>query len=263
MSILKRLAWVGGGLFSLTAFAADVPLPPLQQLAQQTKILPPSTVNTNSHPAWHSTISAGFSLARGNTETMLVNANLYTERKSAINEWMLGAGGAYGDDHSVKSYESLNGFGQFNHFFTRRLYGYVRLDALHDGIKDIKYRATLSTGFGYYLLQRTNTTFALETGPSFVTERQGDQDQNYAAWRVAERYEYKFNSRARIWHSAEFIPEVDQTDNYVINAELGVESAIAKDLALRVYLLDNFVNQPTPGYKHNDIRIVSGISYKF
>lgn len=251
-------------LAAANAAAADVPVVPLQQIWLQAKDLTPvPPVATTNRPVWLSSISLGFTMTRGNSDTLLLTAKLQTERKSSINEWYLGLGGAYGEDNSVKNYETLSGYIQFNHFFTRRLYGFGRVDGLHDGIKDIRYRFTASTGLGYYLVQRTNVTFAVETGPSFVTERQGEDDQNYVAWRLADRFEYKFHSTARIWQKAEIIPQINQMDNFIINAEFGVESAIAKDLALQVYVQDNYVNLPAPTYKHNDVRIVSGISYKF
>ncbi len=248
---------------ALTTLAADTPLQPLQELASRTQNLLTDPLPATNRPVWLSSITLGFTMTRGNSDTLLVSGKFRTERKSSINEWLLGADGAYGEDHSVRNYETLHGFGQFNHFFTTRFYGFGRVDALHDGIKDIKYRVTVSPGVGYYLCKETNMTFAVETGPSFITERQGNDDQNYAAWRFAERFDRKLNSRARIWHSAEFIPELDQTDNFIINTDLGIESPLARDLALQVYLQDNYVNQPATTYKHNDLRIVSGISYKF
>lgn len=249
-------------LAGLNAMAADVPLQPLQRLSLQA-LAPPPLAPTTNHAVWLSSISLGFTMTRGNSDTLLLTAKIQAERKSAANEWLLGLGGAYGEDHSVRNYETLSGFIQFNHFFTKRLYGFGRGDGLHDGIKDIRYRFTASTGLGYYLVQRTNLTFAVETGPSYVAERQGQDNQNYAAWRGAERFEYKLNPIARIWEKAEIIPQIDQTDNFIVNAEVGVESAIAKNLALQVLVQDNYVNLPAQTYKHNDVRIVSGIVYKF
>ncbi len=259
LSAFILVVWAGAKVA-----AADVPLQPLQELSLQAKDLTPAPpVAMTNPPVWLSSIAFGFTMTRGNSDTLLLTAKLQTERKSPYNEWMLGGSGAYGEDNSVRNYETLNGYIQFNHFFTKRLYGFGRADGLHDGIKDIQYRFTTSTGLGYYFVQRTNTTFAVETGPSLVTERQGEVDQNYAAWRLADRFEYKFNSTARIWQKAEIIPQIDQFDNFIVNAEIGIESAIAKDLSLQVYVQDNYVNLPAPTYKHNDVRIVSGISYKF
>lgn len=205
----------------------------------------------------------GFIMTQGNSDTLLVTGKLLTKRKSNFNEWLLGADGAYGENDSVKNRETLHGFAQFNHFFNSRLYVFGRVDGLHDGIKDIKYRFTSSTGLGYFLVQRTNTSFVVEAGPSLVSEQQGDQIETYFAARLAERFDYRLNPAARVWQSAEFIPQVDQTSNFILNVEVGIETVITKELSLQVVFQDNFVNQPASTYKNNDIRLVSGLSYKF
>jgi putative salt-induced outer membrane protein YdiY len=264
-----RILLIGSAVLGLACFAgwhatgAEVPLQPLQKLSLLSTGLLPDPASMTNRPTWTSSVSLGFSMTRGNSDTLLAMAKLQTQRRSELNEWLLGANGAYGEDNSEKNRETLHGFGQFNHFFTSRLYDFGRVDGLHDGIKDINYRFTASVGLGYFLVQQTNLSFAVEAGPSLVSERQGEEDQTYAAVRLAERFEYKLNATARIWHTAELIPQVDQTDNFIINAEVGIETAIAKDLALQVYVQDNYVNLPASTYKHNDVRLVSGISYKF
>ena len=257
--IFATLLW----LAIVQIVSAEVTLQPLQELASQTKNLLPDPTPVTNQPVWLSSITLGFTMTSGNSDTLLASGKFRTERKSLLNEWLLGADGAYGEAASVANNETLHGFAQFNHFFSLRFYAFGRVDALHDGIKDIKYRVTVSPGLGCYLLKATNQTFAVETGPSFVTEKQGNQVENYAAWRIAERYEYKLSPRARFWHSAELIPELDKTDNFIVNADLGIESALSKTLSLQVYVQDNYVNLPAPTYRHNDVRIVSGISYKF
>ena len=56
---------------------------------------------------------------------------------------------------------------------------------------------------------------------------------------------------------------MDNFNNYLMNAEVGIEAAIAKNLSLQAYIDDNFNNQPAAGLKKNDVKLVSGISYKF
>ncbi len=256
-------------LVSASLWAADVPVTPvppeqsLQQLAQQTKDLLALPVTVTNRPVWQQTLTLGLTMARGNQDSSLATGKFLAQRKSATNEFSLGLDGAYGENNTIKNYETLHGFGQANHFFTRHAFAFGRIDGLHDGIKDIDYRFTVSPGVGYYLLRQTNLSLAMETGPSLVTERQGSVDETYAAWRVAERFEYKLNATTRLWQGAEFIPQVDKPENYIVNADLGIEVAITKKMGLQIYLQDNFVSQPVAGYKNNDLRLVSGVSFKF
>ena len=214
-------------------------------------------------PAWNSSISAGLSLTRGNSQTMLFSADFLTEKKTPVNEYSLGAAIAYGTQNSADTINNYKGFAQWNHLFSDRFFGYVRTDALRDIISDIDYRLSIGPGAGYYLIKATNTTLAVEGGVDAEFQNLGGHDQQFATLRIAERFEHKFTERARVWQRVEFLPQVDKFDNYVVNFEIGVEAAISKSFSLKTYLDDTYANQPAAGRLKNDAKIVAGVSYKF
>jgi putative salt-induced outer membrane protein YdiY len=227
----------------------------------------PATTNaivlTNRVP-WESSLGIGFTLTRGNSDTLLATASMQTRRKTPEDEISLGMDGAYGENNSVQNVNSAHGFAQYNHLFNHRLFGYLRADALRDGIADLQYRITLSPGAGFFLIRRTNMSLAGEFGPAMVFERLGNQDNNYVTARLAERFEYKFTDYdARFWQSVVFLPQVDKFNNYVFSAEVGLEAAVTKKISLQGYLVDNFVNIPAADRQQNDLRIISGLRYKF
>ena len=221
-----------------------------------------ATVATNK-PAWESRISAGLSLTKGNSDTLLTTAAFKTRMKTPANEFMFGVDGAYGESDSVKNNETLHGVSQYNHLFSDRFYAFLNVEGLHDGIADLQYRFTFSPGAGYYLVKTTNTTFAGEFGPGLITQRLGGVDTTYATLRLAERFEHKLNDGARIWEKAEILPQANKMQNFLVNAEVGAEAALTKTFSLRVTVQDNFVNQPAPDRKKNDVRVISGVVYKF
>jgi putative salt-induced outer membrane protein YdiY len=212
---------------------------------------------------WDTSLAAGLTLTRGNSDTLLFTAGILSERKGPVNELTLGADGAYGKNDGVENVYTLHGFSQINHLFSDRFYGYLRVNALHDAIADLQYRITLGPGAGYYFVKETNTTFAVEAGSAIVFERLGTNDNTYATLRLAERFEHKFNDRVRVWESVEILPQVDDFNNYLVNAELGIESALSKKLSLQTYVVDNYNNEPAGGRQKNDVKIVSGLKYKF
>jgi len=241
--------------------SATVPLP--DSAAALAPVLPTIPTNIPAHPQWQSSLSLGLTVAKGNTDTELFNAKLASEKLTWHNEFTLGLEGSYGEQNTVKNVEMLHSYGQWNHLFTPRLFSYVRADGLHDGIADLDYRYILSSGAGYYLIKNTNTLLAAELGPGVVFERLGGIDNTYATLRVGERYEYKFNPRTRFWESVEVLPEVDKWQKYVVNAEIGVEAAITKTLSLKTFVQDNYENRPALGRGNNDVKLISGLSYKF
>jgi putative salt-induced outer membrane protein YdiY len=214
-------------------------------------------------PVWESSVSMGLSLTKGNSDTLLTTAAFKTSKKTKENEYMFGMDGSYGENDSIKNNETLHGVGQYNHLFSDRFYGYFNVEGLHDGIADLQYRITLGPGVGYYFLKETNTTLAGELGPGLITQRLGDVDTTYATLRLAEHFEHKLNNSARVWERVEFLPQVDKLRNFLVNAEVGAEASLTKTFSLRVTLQDNFINQPAPGYKSNDVKLISGLVYKF
>lgn len=214
-------------------------------------------------PRWNSTFTAGLTLTSGNSDTLTATALLGTEKKWDKNEAALGIDGAYGEQDDEKNVEILHGFGQYNRLFTERLFGLIRVDALHDAIADVEYRVTISPGLGYYFIKTSTNFLRGEIGPGVVFEKVGGETDTYLTMRVAERYEHQLTKTAKLWQFAEYLPEVSDWQNYVINAEIGIDVAISTKWSLRAYIQDTYDNKPAPGRKHNDVKVVAGTAYKF
>lgn len=229
-----------------------------------------TSVNTGSagltpetKPAWEHTVSAGVSLTRGNSQTALFTADFLAVKKTPVNEYSFGLGGAYGDTSGKDTVNNYKAFAQWNHLFNDRFYGYVRGEALRDVIEDLDYRITVGPGVGYYFIKEKMTTLAGEAGIAFTARELGHKSDTYATARIAERFEHKFSDHARIWQSAEFLPQVDDFDNFVFNFELGAEAALSKSLNLQAKLVDSYQNRPAAGRLKNDVAIIAGVNYKF
>ena len=214
-------------------------------------------------PGWEKSAALGFTLTRGNSKTLLFTGNIQATKKSAENEWNLGADATYGENEDVKNAENLRGYAQYNRLFTERFFGYLRLEAFHDDIADVDYRITLGPGVGYYFIKEKDISLRTEAGPAFVHEKQGGSSDNYVTLRLAERFDWKINERAKIWQGLELLPQVDDWDNFIINAEIGLETGITTQLSLRTYLQDTYDNEPAPDRQKNDLKFVTAIAYKF
>jgi putative salt-induced outer membrane protein YdiY len=223
----------------------------------------PVTGIITNRPRWEADTSLGLTLTRGNSDTLLAAATVNVHRNNLTNECILGLDGTYGENTGVENAEAVHGFGQYNHLFTGRVYGYVRADALHDGIADVVYRVAISPGVGYYFIKTKKTLLAGSIGPGMLVEKLDGERTDYMTLRLAERFEHKFDNHARIWNYVEFLPQVDKPDNYLINAEVGVETQITKQFSLRTVLQDSFAHIPAPGRKDNDLRLISGLACKF
>jgi len=222
-----------------------------------------SAPTTTEAPEWNTTAALGLSISSGNTENTLLNAVLLTSRKWEKNEVDLGLDASYGESDGVRNTANAHAFAQYNRLFTEKFYGLLRVDGTHDDISDVQYRFTVSPGVGYYVFKSTNSFLRFETGPGFVWERVAGVDDNYVTLRVAERYETQINDRVKLWQYIEWLPNVEDFMDGVINAELGVDSSLTKKLSLRAYVQDTYDSTPAPGLKHNDVKFIMALAYKF
>src|SRR5436190_6025430 len=124
-------------------------------------------------PKWETSAALGLTLTRGNSDTILFTGNVLDTKRSKVDEWTLGADASYGEDHDVKNNESLHGFAQWNHLFSDKFYGFLRIDGLHDAIADLKYRVTFSPGLGYYIIKDDARRLIAEASPTFSYVKQG------------------------------------------------------------------------------------------
>jgi putative salt-induced outer membrane protein len=220
-------------------------------------------------PKWESSAAAGLTLTRGNSDTLLGTLTFATAKKWDQNELGLGADGAYGQTKqngvNDTTAESLHAFAQYNRLFTEHWYGYGRIEGLHDGVAEIRYRLTLSPGVGYYFIKNKSTDLSAEAGPGLVVQRLGSTDSSYFTLRLGEKFHQALSDRARLWETLEFLPQVDDFNNYIVNFEVGVEADLSssKKLSLRAYLQDTYNNVPAKGRLKNDAKLVTAIAYKF
>lgn len=221
-------------------------------------------------PKWESSAGVGLTLTDGNSETVLFTADVKTQKIWDKNEIRLGADVAYGETENRLTYENeknqeiYRAFGQYNRLFpNERTYGYFKVDAMRDEIALVDYRFTFSPGLGHYLVKNETTSLSVEAGPGYVIERVDGDEDDYVSLRLGERFEHKFNDKVRMWQTAEIMPQVDDFDNYLVNAEIGVEASLTEKLSLRSTLSGTYDSQPAADREKEDIKLITSLVYKF
>jgi putative salt-induced outer membrane protein YdiY len=221
---------------------------------------------------WDSVATVGATLTRGNSKTFLASAMVGTKRTWTNDEALFGASAGYGEstatvngdkiDTTTDSY--VRGYGQWNHLFTPNIYGGLRVTGDHDDIAALTYRLTVGPLLGSYFIKQSNASLSGEVGPSYVREKYfGEEVKDYIALRIAERGERKFDSGAKIWESLEWLPKVQDLQNYLLNMEAGVSAPINKALSVSLILQDTYNSKPAAHKLENDMKLIAGLSYTF
>lgn len=241
-----------------------------------------TTVATNTvtlHPkvaapvknVWKSNVALGVTVARGNTDSTQASISGSTQKKWLENFMIIGADGLYGETKvpgapkEQESAETAHAYSQDNRVFGDNFYAYGRVDGFHDGIADIKYRVTLAPGIGYYFITNKVADLKGEIGPGYIREQVDGDTESFATLRVAELFHYAISPNAKAWETIEYLPQIDDFGNYLVNLEVGIEAKLTKGnkLSLRSVVQDSYNNNPAPDRLKNDLRIITSLVYNF
>ncbi|MBN1841534.1 MAG: DUF481 domain-containing protein [Deltaproteobacteria bacterium] len=69
---------------------------------------------------------------------------------------------------------------------------------------------------------------------------------DYLGGRAAARYEYAFTEKSKFSQSLEFLYDFDDSDNYNVNSETALISALSDYLSLKASYVIKYDHQPVP-----------------
>jgi len=214
---------------------------------------------------WESTVAAGLNITSGNSETMGLNVGISAEKSSDKNEIRLGMEGNYGestvdeiDDTTTQNAKALAVYKRkFEEFFL-----YSDNSLFHDKIAEIDSRLIIGLGGGRRVVESDSIKLDMELGLSYIYEDMADTSgDDYVSARVAARYDQDLSKSSKLWLSAEYMPNVEDIDDYLANGEAGIEAAINETLSLRVVLQDRYDSTVPDNLDRNDLSIVSSLVY--
>ncbi len=139
---------------------------------------------------------------------------------------------------------------------------YVNSSLFADEIADVDYRAIVGAGVAVDLYKSDTATFRLEAGVAPMWEKIAGESEYYTMGRVAEIAEYYFAGGAKVWESFEYMPAFDDSDKYLINAEVGIESPLNDLLSLLFTVKDRYNSLPGDGHEKNDVCASVGVRVK-
>jgi putative salt-induced outer membrane protein YdiY len=222
---------------------------------------------------WEASASLGVSVTRGNSETLAVNPELRAQRKWSSNEWLLRALNAYAENDEGVTERNGKAISQYNRLFTQRDYGYLNGEIGYDQMANVNYRAMVGPGAGHYFFKGAKFNCSIELGATWIAEEleiedeatgttESDPDDRIAI-RAAQKADVAIGASAKAWESVEYLPQVDDFDVYLLNAEVGIEAAVSGNLSLKVVAQNRYNSDPAPDTEENDTALKASLVYKF
>ena len=221
---------------------------------------------------WNSSFDLGATITRGNSDSSLVTVGFLTSKLGDTDEYLANLSYTFGDTNGVTDTDELLAGAAWNRLLSDTFYAGLRLDFRRDEIADIDYRINLTALVGNYFIKNETTYLAIEAGIGYSWEKVGgitsggtlgSLSDDYAHAYVGDRFEHKFNDKTRIYQILAATAPLKDFHDFSLVAEAGLETFLSDTLALKISVQDKYEEKPAVGRKRNDVRLVTGISYKF
>ena len=119
-------------------------------------------------------------------------------------------------------------------------------------------------GLGYLLIDRPMHRLTTELGSQFVQQwNLDDVSDSFLSGRAAEVYRYTFRANSYFEERLEYLPNLEATEDYRMNAEASLVAPLSRHLALKLGYVLRFDNLPEPGVEKTDRFLTSGLQITF
>ena len=121
---------------------------------------------------WSGKMSLGVNLTKGNTDQVQYNANFTIKRNTAKTRFSADYLSNISETNGDRTVDSNRVQGQFDIYKTKKYYYRpVFGEYFSDPLKNIKYKATIGCGIGYYLINTPKTEWEIGAGPGYQQTR--------------------------------------------------------------------------------------------
>ena len=228
---------------------------------------------------WHGSVNLAYNATRGNTyentATVLANVNRRWEKDRLTGDFNYSyADSGKSSSSKTKTTDRWLVDVKHDHFWWKKVYHYENGRYERDVIQDLDSRFRLGIGAGYQWLENKDFestgkwSFNQEFGINWIREKYGDgesKDGGFAALRYAHHLGYvpKWYTNVEFFHNFEILPEVDDWDKFLSNADVGFSTKLIMDFDLLAKIEWDYNSQPSGGRKKSDYRYIVGLGYKW
>lgn len=219
---------------------------------------------------WDTTMSLGGSLTRGNSETMVANARLATEKLIGTELFKASLEGAYGEakqeneageTSTEKNVENATLTLGYKHRFEGF---FVTADGIlvSDSIADVDYRGIPSVGIGTFLMDSEDVRISVQSGLGYLWEKVSGETDSYTTYCLSERTRFGISETSSIWEEVAFIGSMEDSSDTLWTAEVGADAAMNATMKLGVVLKYTYDNTPAEESEKDDLSLTAQISFK-
>lgn len=228
------------------------------------------TASISTPPAlWKGDIVAGMNIQRGNSERTAGSVDARAVRRTEDDRLTLNAAWgssreSSGDGEATTTRAEVLGGGQYDYFFTKRLYGLANASAEHDRVEGVDYRIISGVGLGYQFYDTEDLVFGVDAGPSYVHETFEDGTKNdYLAARVGWNLEAVLVPNVSFFHRAQLFPSLTPVGDFLGKTQTGLRAKLIGGLFGEGKVLWDYNSSPGEDRSRQDVIYQVGVGWGF
>jgi len=250
------------------ALKTAAPLQPQKfSLAQIASINPPPAPK----PKWTGSISGSVGVTTGNTEAKSISGSVSLARRSEQDRTTADADVAQvsqtnrdtDQGETTENWWRLRG--QYDYFFTKKLFGFFNGRYEKDEIARLERRVVVGGGAGYQWIETPITTFSTDLGVASVFEKykfQGDTN-NQLSLQAGYVFSHQLAKNTKFLHDLTYYPSFEDFSDFFLTSTAEVRSNLTKTMFANFKVIFNYDATPALGRGSTDTKYLLGIGMNF
>jgi putative salt-induced outer membrane protein YdiY len=215
-------------------------------------------------PKWKGNIAVGASQQTGNTERKGASVGAEAIWKGEADRVTGRFLWNYAEDKGDITARNTYGLLKYDHFFTKRFYGYLAAEGFNDKFKDWRLRYVVGPGAGYQFWDDEVKFFLLEGGLAYSYEDLYEgQNRDYLSARLAADFRYKFGKYLTFGDQLAVYPSLEYGGEYNLRNEAYILSPIGAGWNLKLSNIWERNSDPAPEVKKDDLLWLLALQYTF
>ena len=212
---------------------------------------------------WDITGALGFTLTRGNSDTMTLTVGADAKREWAHWKLTMKLGILYAESDDVQTASEWIFLERLERKLSERATIFQDLLLEHDEEEELRYRIQLTFGYNRRLVK--NETFELwgNVGAGVLHESFFDEDETEGIAQLGINFVWQITKQLKYTQVITLYPSLSESGEYRLYWESVFTTPISDRFDLRFMILDRYDSNPQPGVEKNDLTIAIALAIKF
>jgi len=205
----------------------------------------------------------GNTVTTGNTSTNSLAAKTQNKYRLGADLWSFDGRYLRNTDNSIETALLWEAGLRYDRIINENLSAFLGYKAEADPYAGYVQRDSVDLGAKYYFMKSDNLYWLGEAGYRYSKTHvlAGDTYESFLRLYTEAQRTFDKTSYGKLW--IEYLPNLTNSDAYLVNAEASVSAVLSELLSLKVSYLAKYQNEPRPGFERTDTVFLTTLVAKY